>query len=55
MEPVVIAILLAHKLTGFEIIEQSARENGFDYYLGFAEPYFQQKALLEVSGIFSVL
>ncbi len=51
---VCLAILLALKLTDYTIIEKSARENGFDYWLGQKDDIlFQKKARLEISGIFS--
>ena len=51
-----IAVLLAKKETGYAVIERSAKGTGIDYWLGHeAEgPPFQNKARLEVSGIFSV-
>ncbi len=49
-----IAILLALELTEYTIIEKSARQNGFDYWLGLKnDDLFQKKARLEVSGIFT--
>jgi hypothetical protein len=51
---VCLAILLALKLTKFTVIEKSARQNGFDYWLGEkSDGLFQHKARLEVSGIFT--
>ncbi len=49
-----ISILLALKLTNYTIIERSARNNGFDYWLGEkGDILFQKKARLEISGIFN--
>jgi hypothetical protein len=48
-----IAILLAKPETGYDVIDQSRKGTGFDYWLGDAsdDPVFQRKARLEVSGI----
>lgn len=48
-----IAVLLARPETGYDVIDQSRKGTGFDYWLGDAsdDPVFQHKARLEVSGI----
>jgi hypothetical protein len=49
-----IGILLAQKLTQFEVIERAVKKTGIDYWIGNSEDgiLFQKKARLEVSGIF---
>ena len=48
-----IAILLALKLEGYGVLKRSRQGTGFDYWLGeVADPLFEVKARLEVSGIF---
>lgn len=50
---VCLAILLALKLTGYEVIERSVRKTGCDYWIGNSDGIlFQKKARLESSGIF---
>lgn len=48
-----IAVLLAKRELGFEVIERSAKGTGIDYWLGHEVdgPPFQRKARLEISGI----
>lgn len=49
-----IALLLMHDRKGLISIERSARENGFDYWIGVkgaGSGLFQKRARLEVSGI----
>jgi hypothetical protein len=47
-----VAILVTKELTGFEVIERSAKGTGFDYWVGEDEQLpFQSKTRLEVSGI----
>jgi hypothetical protein len=49
-----IAFLLMEELTGFTVIRQARKGNGFDYWLGNENKdtrMFQEKAYLEVSGI----
>ena len=47
-----IAILIAKKLTGYEIVRQSRKGTGFDYWMGMeSEEGFTNKAGLEISGI----
>ncbi len=51
---VCLGILIALKLTGFEVIERSVRKTGCDYWIGNNDgSLFQKKARLEVSGIFT--
>jgi hypothetical protein len=38
-------------LEGFEVLERSRKNNGFDYWLGSDERLFQNKVRLEASGI----
>ncbi len=46
------AMLVIEKLTGFQVIRQSQRRTGFDYWLGNPDNMgFQSLARLEVSGI----
>ena len=47
-----VAFLLISDLTGYNVLEQSFRWTGFDYWIGEdSEMPFQRKARLEVSGI----
>ena len=49
-----IAILLIERLTEFTVVERSRKGTGFDYWLGpkgDAQPLFQDKQKLEVSGV----
>ena len=47
-----VAILLAKKEIGYDVIERSRKGTGFDYWLGNEEDNpFQNKARLEISGI----
>lgn len=49
-----LAILTIWQLTDYQVIKQSFRGSGFDYWLGeknFSDEPFQEKARLEVSGI----
>lgn len=47
-----IAVLVAKKITGYEIIRQSWKGTGFDYWMGKAtDEGFANKAGLEISGI----
>ena len=47
-----IAILLAKKEIGYEVVRRSRKGTGFDYWLGDeSDEPFQDKARLEVSGI----
>ena len=47
-----IAILLVINLTEYKAIERAVKGTGIDYWLGTDSLLFQQKARLEVSGIF---
>lgn len=49
-----IGILLALKLTNFQVVRRAVRFSGIDYWIGAADDgvLFQNKARLEVSGIF---
>jgi len=48
-----IAVLLARKEIGYEIIERARKGTGFDYWIGKTQPdsLFQDRARLEISGI----
>lgn len=48
-----IAVLLAKREVGYDVVEQSRKGTGFDYWLGgnSGAPVFQNKARLEISGI----
>ena len=49
-----IAVLLVERLTDLTVVERSRKGTGFDYWLGpkgRAQPLFQDKQKLEVSGI----
>ena len=47
-----IAVLLAERETGYEVIRRSRKNTGFDYWLGEKTSHdFREEAKLEVSGI----
>src|SRR5262245_51936941 len=46
-----ISLVLLHEVRNWQVVERSRKKSGFDWWLGTADNYFQQKIRLEVSGI----